>query len=52
MIKHFATVPLKQESESSAIVFLVPDDVENAFDILAIRADRISGESVCIPVTD
>ena len=27
MIKHFATAPFEQESESSTIVFLVPDDV-------------------------
>ena len=43
-MKPLAAAPLEQESESSTIVFLVP---ENAFGILAIGAKRISGESVC-----
>ena len=47
-MKPLATAPLVQESESSTIAFLVPDDIfENAFGILAIRAKRKSGESVC-----
>ena len=42
-MKPLATAPLRQESESSTIGFLV----ENVFGILAIGAKRISGKSVC-----
>ena len=42
-MKSLATVPLEQESESSTIVFIVPDDlVENAFGTLVIGAKRLS----------
>ena len=40
MIKPLATAPLEQESESSTIVFLMPDDVlRMQFGILAIGAN-------------
>ena len=46
-MKPLAIAPLEQEIETSTIVFLVPDGVENAFGILTIGAKRISRESVC-----
>ena len=47
-MKPLDTAPLEQESESSTIVFLVPDDVlKMPFGILVIGAKRISGQSVC-----
>ena len=48
-MKLLATAPLEQESESSTIVFLVPDDVlKMPFTYpLAIGAKRISGEREC-----
>ena len=46
----FGTAPLEQESESSTIALLVPDDVLRiplAYWPMAIGAKRILGESVC-----
>ena len=48
MIKPLATAPLEQESESSTIVFLVPDDVlRMPLAYWPYGAKRILGESVC-----
>ena len=48
-MKLLATAPLEQESESSTIVFLVPDDVLKMplTYWLAIWTKRISGERIC-----
>ena len=48
-MKLLATAPLEQESESSTIVFLVPDDVLKMplTYWLVIGTKRISGERIC-----
>ena len=47
-MKPHATVPLEQESESSTIVFIVPDDLlRMPLAHWSYGAKRISGESVC-----